>query len=148
MRKASPRKGKAKAKPAVRTKAKPAARAKPKAAPPKHYKLVAGDLRPLAEGYGACIASDKITVDGNPLRFMYREPAIHHEDSGWRFFSGLESDTYLRDSANLEFFDCNTIANFDRTIVPLLAAPVGSAFRKRAGEAEFAPVPDWTPPKD
>jgi hypothetical protein len=125
-----------------RAKARPDPRAKA-----KPYRLTAGELRPIAPGHGACIASDKITVDGEPVRFMYRERAIHEVDSGWRFLSGLESEAYLHDASNHAFYDCNTIANFDRTIVPLLDAPVGSAFEKPPGAAAFAPVTDWTPPE-
>lgn len=112
------------------------------------YKLTAAEIHPLADGHGACIASDKITVDGHPVRFMYREPAVHEVDSGWRFLSGLESEAYLEDTANHAFYDCNTIANYDRTIIPLLDAPIGSAFEKPPGAAGFAPVTDWSPPRD
>ena len=114
----------------------------------KAYKLTAGEIEPIAEGHGACIASDKITVDGAPVRFMYREPAVHDADSGWRFLSGLESETYMQDASNHAFYDCNTIANFDRTIVPYLDAPVGSVFEKPPGAAGFTRVTDWSPPKD
>src|SRR5690242_18241496 len=47
---------------------KPAAKARAKPAPPapaKRNKLTAEQLQPIATGHGACIASDKITVDGN-----------------------------------------------------------------------------------
>jgi hypothetical protein len=114
----------------------------------KPYKLSAAKIRPLAEGHGACIASDKITVDGHPVRFMYREQAIHAVDSGWRFLSGLESDAYMQDAANHAFYDCNTIANYDRSIVPYLESPIGSVFEKAPGAAEFARVTDWSPLRD
>jgi hypothetical protein len=122
----------------------------PPAAPAsaKPYRLTAGELQPIAPGHGACIASDKITVEGNPVRFMYRELAIHEVDSGWRFLSGLESTSYMHDAANHAFYDCNTIANFDRSIVPYLDAPTGSVFEKPPGAADFAPVTDWSPPED
>ncbi|HWO22837.1 MAG TPA: DUF2185 domain-containing protein [Kofleriaceae bacterium] len=114
----------------------------------KPYKLAAAEIRPLAEGHGACIASDKITVLGHPVRFMYREQAIHAVDSGWRFLSGLESDAYMQDAANHAFYDCNTIANYDPSIVPHLEAPLGSVFEKPPGAAEFARVTDWSPLRD
>lgn len=136
--------------------AKPAGRSsKPTIHPPpaevapapeeKQYKLRADQLEPIAEGHGACIASDKITVDGNPVGFMYREAAIHEVDSGWRFLSGLESDAYMQNASNHAFYDCNTIANYDRSIVPYLDSPVGSVFEKPPGTAEFEAVTDWTP---
>lgn len=111
----------------------------------KPYKLTAAQIEQLAEGHGACIASDKITVDGHPVRFMYREEPIHDVDSGWRFLSGLESEDYMADSANHAFYDCNTIANYDRSIIPYLEEPPGSVFEKPPDAAEFARVTDWTP---
>jgi hypothetical protein len=113
--------------------------------PEKHYKLTADQLLPIAEGHGACIASDKITVDGAPVRFMYREEAIHEVDSGWRFFAGTESDAYMANASNHAFYDCNTIANYDRSIVPYLDAPIGSTFEKPPGAAEFERVTDLAP---
>ena len=123
----------------------PGAAADDPGAADKPYKLSADQLVPLAEGHGACIASDKITVEGHPVRFMYREEPIHDVDSGWRFLSGLESDAYMAEAANHAFYDCNTIANYDRSIIPHLDAPAGSVFEKPPGAADFAPVTDWSP---
>jgi hypothetical protein len=114
--------------------------------PPKRFKLSPADLHPIAEGHGACIASDQITVEGHPVGFMYREPALHEADSGWRFLSGLESDAYLQEASNHAVYDCNTIANYDPAIVPYLDAPIGSVFEKPPGATELTRVTDWSPP--
>jgi hypothetical protein len=140
---------KARAKSPAKAARKPARKPAPKArAKAKAYKLAPEQIQPIAEGYGACIASDKITVEGKPVRFMYREEPIHDVDSGWRFLSGLESDAYMQEPSNHGFYDCNTIANYDRTIIPLLDTPVGSVFEKPSGADEFAPVTDWGLPRD
>lgn len=112
----------------------------------KPFRLAAAELRPIAPGHGACVASDAITVGGHPVRFMYREAAIHPDDSGWRFLSGLESDAELHDPEGHALYDCDTIANYDPTIVPHLGAPVGSVFEKPPGAARFTAVTDWRPP--
>ncbi len=62
---------------------------------------------------------------------MYREPPDLPEDSGWRFFSGSESQADLADPAHTGIYDVNTIANYDPEIIPLLEAPIGSAFERR-----------------
>ena len=59
---------------------------------------------------------------------MYREKADRPEDSGWRFFSGEETQEYIDDPNNTMIYDVNTIANYDPAIIPLLDAPTGSAF--------------------
>ena len=59
----------------------------------KNFKDI--EISPVAEGHGACLATDMITCDGQPVRFMYRESPDNDVDSGWRFTSGHESDQYL-----------------------------------------------------
>jgi hypothetical protein len=115
------------------------------AAMDKNYKLDPTQLISLAQGYGAGIASDRITVEGLPVRFMYREGPDHSGDSGWRFLSGAESDEYMADGRNHGVYDVNTIANYDRSIIPYLSSPVGSVFEKVPGEKEFQAVTDWQP---
>ena len=114
----------------------------------KKIKLSKEELRPLAEGHGGCIATDKITVEGLPVRFMYREPPDNDVDSGWRFMSGFESDDYMDDPENHAVYDVNTVANYDPSIIPLLDSPIGSAFEKPDGHDEFVRVADWQPPEN
>jgi hypothetical protein len=109
--------------------------------PEKKFKLTAGEIRPLAPGRGGCFATDHITVDGHRVGYMYREPAEGGFDSGWRFFSGLESDEYANNPENVAVYDVNTIANYDPDIIPLLDAPPGSAFARDARTGEFVAEP-------
>ena len=96
-------------------------------------------IRPdLAPGRGSCIASDLITVEGSRVGFMYREEPDNRIDSGWRFFAGTESQEFVDNAENLSLYDVNTIANYDRYIIPLLDSPFGCAFEKEPGSREFA----------
>jgi hypothetical protein len=102
--------------------------------PARQFRLTAGQIRPLATGYGGCIASDRITVDGQRVGFMYRDEPHNPLDSGWRFLAGDESDAYMDDASHHSIYDVNTIANYDADVIPLLDAPLGSAFeRDRTG---------------
>jgi hypothetical protein len=101
----------------------------------------------LAEGYGGCIATDMITVEGRKVRFMYRKEPDNDVDSGWCFTAGSESDEYMDDAANLAIYDVNTIANYDPDIIPFLDAPIGSAFEREDADEEFEEV-DFQPPTD
>jgi hypothetical protein len=98
--------------------------------PKKRFQLRPDEFRPLAPGRGGCYATDHIAVDGHRVGYMYRERSDDGFDSGWRFFSGLESDDYANDPENLEIYDINTIANYDPMIIPLLDAPPGTAFAR------------------
>jgi len=90
------------------------------------------ELKPVAVGYGACIATDHITVEGKKIGYMYREEPSENvpADNGWRFYSGEENQEYVDNAKNLSYYDTNTIANCDPTITPYLTAPIGSAFGK------------------
>jgi hypothetical protein len=98
----------------------------------KRFHLPAERIRPIAEGRGSCIATDMITVAGQRVGYMYREEPGNPSDSGWRFFSGTESQAFVDDPANLELYDVNTIANYDPEIVPLLDAQFPVAFARDA----------------
>ena len=102
----------------------------------KKYAKSAATFEPLAVGYGGCIATDRITVEGRRVGYCYRERP-EGIDSGWRFYAGDESEAYLSRVRNLDMYDCNTIANYDPDIVPLLDAPVGSAFVRDPATGAF-----------
>jgi hypothetical protein len=97
-------------------------------------------IRPLAEGLGACFATDEIMVKGRRVGFAYREAPERKEDSGWRFVAGDESAAYMADPANLGLYDVNTVANYDPEIVGFLGAKVGSAFARESSKQEFVRV--------
>jgi hypothetical protein len=59
---------------------------------------------------------------------MYRTAPHNQLDSGWAFLAGDETDAYMSDASNHAVYDVNTIANYDPEIIPLLDAPIGSAF--------------------
>ena len=105
--------------------------------PKKVYKLKLSQLKPLAVGYGACVATDRITVDGEKVKFMYRDEPENEKDSGWRFTAGDESDDYMDNPHHQGAYDVNTIANCDPDIIAFLDNPVGSAFERPSGEAPF-----------
>jgi hypothetical protein len=94
----------------------------------KPFRLAASDIKAIAKGYGACIATDRITVDGEPVGYMYREEPSEPTDSGWVFMAGTESQEYMDDPGNSGVYDVNTIANYDPEIVQFLDSPAGSRF--------------------
>lgn len=98
-------------------------------------------MKALAEGIGGCFATDAITVEGRKVGYMYREKPDFAEDSGWRFFSGTESEKYLEDPDHTTIYDVNTMANYDPAIIPLLSSAVGSAFQRRGLFKKFVEVP-------
>ena len=114
----------------------------------KPFRLRADQIKPVATGFGACIASDMITCGGRQVGFMYRETPSYKPDSGWRFMSGFESDEFMQDPDNHAIYDVNTIANYDPDIIPFLNAPIGSAFEREKGTGSFVEVQDFEPSAD
>lgn len=108
----------------------------------KTYRLQDDQLKPLVEGHSACFASDLITVEGMKVGYMYRDEPETEIDSGWRFLSGFESEEFINDPNNLAMHELNTIANYDRDILPFLSAPLGSAFERPNGKGSLVAVVD------
>jgi hypothetical protein len=106
----------------------------------QRFKLNPADIKDIIKPIGYCIASDKITVEGLKVGFMYREEPESPEDSGWRFLSGDESEDYVEDMGNSMIFDVNTIVNYDAAIIPYLSLSTGSELERVEGSDEFRPI--------
>lgn len=112
----------------------------------KKFKLSKEQIRDIARGHGGCVASDRITVDGLKVGYMRREESTGEDDSGWVFLAGDESQAYLDDAGNMGIYECNTIANYDREILPFLYSEIGAAYERKNGgpllpEGELPPTP-------
>jgi hypothetical protein len=103
----------------------------------KIFLLNATEIIQLIQPMGGCIATDKITVHGELVDYMYREESDFEFDSGWRFSSGTEEQDYMDDPNNLAIYDVNTIANYDKAIIPYLNLPVGTELERVRGTATF-----------
>jgi hypothetical protein len=83
----------------------------------------------LPEWSGGCIATDRITVDGARVGYMYREEPTNELDTGWRFLAGDEDEAYMNDDAKHGIYRVETIFNYDPGILGYLDAPEGSYFQ-------------------
>jgi len=88
----------------------------------KKFRLSAEDMVPGVAPEDGCLATDRIVVDGHPVGYMYRD------GWGWVFTAGDETPECLADAGHLNMLTLNVIANYDRSLVPYLQAPPGSAF--------------------
>lgn len=105
----------------------------------KKLKIPEDQLELLIEKVAGCFATNKITVEGMPVGFMYREEQSEAIDSGWRFFSGTETQDYVDDKRKSDFYPLNTIANYDPAIIPYLDMPEGTEL-ERNEDGTFSPV--------
>ncbi len=105
------------------------------------YKIKNEDIKEILEWEGpdGCYATNRITIDGCKIGYMYREEPANEVDSGWRFFEGEEDDEYVDNVDNIGLYRLNTICNYDESIIPLLNSEYGSAYYRFDGE-EFQKV--------
>ena len=96
----------------------------------KNFKIKADEFVDIVPKLGSCFATDKITVDGMKVGYMYREEQDDNIDSGWRFFSGTEDQDYVDNSENTMLYNVNTIANYDREIIPYLDLAFGTKLER------------------
>ncbi len=96
----------------------------------KTFKLSAAQIAPIALGRGACLATDRIVVDGCPVGYMVREATQRPQDSGWRFFAGDEDEAYMQDVSLHGVYDVNTLVNYDPSILDYLDMAVGTRLER------------------
>ena len=106
-------------------------------APDKHFKIPGDQIRALIPNMGGCFATDRITVDGLKVGFMFREVPELEDLSGWTFMSGDETQDYVDNPDHWAIYDVNTICNYDPAIIPYLEAIYGSAFGRVEGTDRF-----------
>lgn len=103
----------------------------------KTFKIKGENIKQLIQSIGGCMATDKITVNGELVDFMYREQPDFDSDSGWRFISGTETQDYVDNADNWAIYDTNTIANYDKAIIPYLDLPIGTELERITGTDKF-----------
>lgn len=108
----------------------------------KKFKIPTEDIKALLENHGACLATDKITVEGLKVGYMYKEAADFEADSGWRIFSNTESQEYIENIDNTGIYMLNTIANYDAAIIPYLDLPIGTELERIDGTDKFEKITD------
>ena len=101
------------------------------------FLLKPDEIKDLIPSIGYSYVSDKITVDGEKVGFMYREKPFDNEDSGWRFLSGTETEEYLDDTTKSMIFDVNTVANYDSAIIPYIKNRVGTELQRVENSDKF-----------
>lgn len=97
-------------------------------------------LEQLVPAMGYCFATNKITIEGLSIGYMYREEPDEAMDSGWRFFSGTEDQAYIDDAENVSIYHINTIANHDTSILPYLHLPIGTELERVGDTLQFRTV--------
>lgn len=92
---------------------------------------------------GALLVSKMITEENKKPRFMYREKPMDINDSGWRIFSGYETDDYTDDSQNIGVYSSKTLIGIDPTIEEVLEKGIGSVYERLTDKSPWYKVTDF-----
>jgi len=85
-----------------------------------------------------CFITKDILINKKKIKFMYHERPDHESDSGWRFFSGDETQEYVDDSSNLTYISLlEVIQNIDNSIEKYLNYEKNIAFERNNEKEEF-----------
>lgn len=103
----------------------------------KDFAIQSDKIENLIPNIRYCFATDKITIEGMKVGYMYREVPDKESDSGWRFFSGTESQDYVDNPENIKNYNVNTIANYDPDIIPYLHSDYGTEYERLQDSHSF-----------
>lgn len=92
---------------------------------------------------GGLMVSKMVVDDGIKPGFMYREKRTRPEDSGWRIFTGLETEEYSDNPDNIGIYNPSTILSIDPSIESILLKGVGSVYERTEDNAEWYKVKDF-----
>lgn len=99
-------------------------------------------VRDAPFGYYA-IVSNKISLEGMPIAFMYREqPMDLSFDSGWRVFSGTETQEYADNPDNFSFYSLARLVHYQPNTSGLFWQDIGTVLEMKQGQSHFSPVHD------
>ena len=69
---------------------------------------------------GYMIVSNEVMLFGKPDPASVPRGADREDDSGWRVFSGQETQDYADDPENFAMYNASDVVDHDPSIVPLL----------------------------
>ena len=91
------------------------------------------------------LVSAAVFEEGKSTTWMYREPVTRDEDSGWRLFTGDETEAELADASRVRICNVAWLIDFDPSLLPAIRGPVGSAFERSSAAGPWLAVTDWEP---
>jgi hypothetical protein len=86
----------------------------------------------------------KMVVDENiKPNFMYREKRTRPEDSGWRIFTGFETEEYNNNPDNIGIYNPSTILKIDPSLQEILLNGIGSVYERSNDNSVWNKVTDF-----
>lgn len=89
---------------------------------------------------GYVAISHQVMKEGKSVGYLYREATNDSDDSGWRVFSGEESQDYVDDPLNFAFYNASTLLEREPALANILLAEFPIAFERDASTSEYRVV--------
>lgn len=89
---------------------------------------------------GYIIASNEVMITGKPIGYLYREEPDNENDSGWRVFSGEETQEFADEPSNFAMYNATTIVEKEPAIVKFLDCDYPIAFERDVESGEFVEI--------
>lgn len=105
-------------------------------------------MNPFAQALSAAleytVVSHEVSKDGYAVGFLYREAAEFEHDSGWRLFSGGESDEYCDNAGHFDIVSIQDICSNHPELKALLQQkPDSGAWAWDETSEQYLPLDDW-----
>lgn len=82
-----------------------------------------------------------------PIRFMYKTVPEHLNDTGWRMFTGYETEEFLEDElSNLVPIPVEKMCQLDNSLKPLVEFNAGTVWERAPGSEGWERVHDYKIP--
>ncbi len=82
-----------------------------------------------------------------PIRFMYKTVPEHLNDTGWRMFTGYETDEFLaNEQLNLLPIPLDKVCNLDPALQELVQYNAGTVWERTPDSSEWQQVHDFKIP--
>lgn len=89
---------------------------------------------------GYIIASNEVISGKKPVGYLYREEPDNENDSGWRLFSGEETQEYADDPRNFAMYNASTIVDLHSDVRELLGEECPVEFERDKVTGEFTKI--------
>ncbi len=81
-----------------------------------------------------CLVSKMVIEERLPVRFMYKTVPEHLNDTGWRMYSGYESEEFLADELNsMMTVPVESMCKMDDTLTKLVEYNAGTVWERVPG---------------
>jgi len=75
---------------------------------------------------GGCVVSNNIINGTGKLKWCVRDESANPVDSGWRFFSNIDTDEYLEDAKNMSIWNFDKIVEIEPAVLLIHDMPAGT----------------------